>query len=166
MRRLFIVRHAKSHPAQIGLPDCERPLNSRGIHDASKMAHRLFERGVKIDHLMSSPALRARQTAEHFSYLLISVKQKMIENELYEAGVNDWLKMIRGLDASFSSVMMIGHNPSITELARRLGHPFSNVPTCAILDCQYNDENETGWRDFGKVTPMHIELDFPKKDLP
>lgn len=164
VRKLFVVRHAKSSWAQPGLADRERPLNPRGIRNAHEMAWRLHKRGVKITRLICSPARRARETAEHFAEVLdIPANRQSIEERLYEAGVDEWLRLIRGLDASLFSVMMIGHNPAITQLTNRLGHSTSNVPTCGILECQH----EKAWGDFGnendRMMGLKMELDFPKK---
>ena len=66
MKTLLLIRHAKSSWDDPGLSDYERPLNDRGKKDAPMMAERLYERGIKIDAFISSPARRARKTAEQF----------------------------------------------------------------------------------------------------
>ena len=64
MKTLLLIRHAKSSWDDPGLSDYERPLNERGKKDAPAMAEKLYERGIKIDAFVTSPARRARKTAE------------------------------------------------------------------------------------------------------
>jgi len=63
VKRLLIIRHAKTHPAQMGQKDFDRVLNDRGLQDAPRMAQRLVERGITIDAFISSTANRAYATA-------------------------------------------------------------------------------------------------------
>ena len=67
MKRLLVIRHAKTHPAQVGQKDFDRTLNERGQQDAPKMARRLIDRGIEIDGFYSSPAARAFATASYFA---------------------------------------------------------------------------------------------------
>ncbi len=66
MRELTLVRHAKSSWGEPSLSDIDRPLNERGLRDAPRMAEWLADRGAVYGAQLSSPALRARTTAQHF----------------------------------------------------------------------------------------------------
>ncbi|MBE0617968.1 MAG: histidine phosphatase family protein, partial [Proteobacteria bacterium] len=70
MKRLTLVRHAKSGHKDGSLPDFERPLSRRGKEDAPEMGRRLAARGVLPDALVTSPAKRARKTAEKIARAL------------------------------------------------------------------------------------------------
>jgi len=61
MKTLILIRHAKSSWDQPGLSDFDRPLNERGKKDAPVMAKRVKEKGIELDHLVSSPAKRAKK---------------------------------------------------------------------------------------------------------
>ncbi|MDA7510883.1 histidine phosphatase family protein [Verrucomicrobia bacterium] len=162
MKTLFLSRHAKSSWGQSGTPDHERPLNERGCRDAPAMARRLQKRGVRLDRLISSSAQRAQETASFFvEELEVPPEAFFLETALYGATAVDWLRLIQGLDESLDSVMMIGHNPTLTELANGLGRiDITNVPTCGILECRFSGDY---WANFGdQLGELEIEFDFPK----
>jgi phosphohistidine phosphatase len=66
MKTVLIVRHAKSSWSNVDLVDFDRPLNERGKKDAPMMAERMIQKKIKLDAIISSPARRARKTAEAF----------------------------------------------------------------------------------------------------
>ena len=78
MKTLFLIRHAKSSWDDIGLPDFERPLNERGKYDAPQMAKRIKDKKIEIDAFVSSPAKRARKTAEIFMDVYDENKKKLV----------------------------------------------------------------------------------------
>lgn len=162
MRTLYIVRHAKSSWGDPSLSDHDRPLNQRGRRDAPEMASRLKARGVKLDRLVVSSAQRAQETAAFFAEGLdVIAGQRETVSELYEASPEVWVRVIQGLDERWETVMMIGHNPTITVLANALGRvDIANVPTCGILECRYRGEY---WGNFGdQPSEMTVEFDYPK----
>lgn len=77
MKTLLLIRHAKSSWDDAAVADVDRPLNDRGRRDAPAMAKRLIKAGISIDRFVSSPARRARQTAELFAHEF-DVKEKKI----------------------------------------------------------------------------------------
>ncbi len=99
MKRVYLVRHAKSDWKRIGLADRDRPLNKRGKRDAPVMGQRLAARGVKPDLIVTSPAKRARKTAKVFAKELGYPKDEIVvEERVYEGGVEDLWDIIRGTD--------------------------------------------------------------------
>jgi phosphohistidine phosphatase len=162
MKKLFLVRHAKSSWENNNLKDIERPLNKRGERDAPFMGKLMKKNGVKSELILTSPAERALRTAVLVCKELgIKKKQLIIEKELYEAGRNDILKIIHKLDEEVSSVMLFSHNPGLSELAGFLtsGNIF-DMPTCGIvsLNCRISK--------WGELDNSNCELDFfdyPKK---
>ena len=115
MKTLLLIRHAKSSWDNAQLNDMLRPLNERGRRDAPDMARRLLKAAVKIDLFVSSPAKRARDTAELFirEYKRNANEIQFIP-ELYLASVQTFKEAIAGLDDANDSVAIFSHNPGIT----------------------------------------------------
>lgn len=162
MKRLTLVRHAKSSWKEMGLNDHDRPLNKRGKHDAPLMGKRLRGRGASPDLLLSSTAKRARKTAEVIAETIGYRPAAVAYDErLYLAGVDSLLAVIRGLDDEKDHVMLFGHNPGLTELANRLGDsPLENLPTCGVYSVELPIDH---WRHAGEL-PGRLRLyDYPKR---
>ena len=157
MIRLFLLRHAKSSWAQVGQRDHDRPLNERGRRDAPVLAERLEARGLGIQALLSSTALRARETAGFFGAAL--ELEPELDPNLYGAPARTLLgaASARGLDA----VMVVAHDPGMTVLAERLsGGAIAHMPTCAVAIFQWND---SGWDLPGLVDPDAWDFDAPSR---
>ena len=140
MRRLTLIRHAKSSWDDPALPDFERPLNARGERDAPEMARRLAAQLERPLKLISSPAVRARATAEAFAAAL-GLKPGVIafEPRLYETRADLLLRLVRALDDADAHVVLVGHNPALSELARTLADcPFDELPTCAVATLRFD----------------------------
>jgi phosphohistidine phosphatase len=161
MKTLFLVRHAKSSRDDPSLPDRDRPLDDRGRQDAPKMGKRLAKRDVKPDLLLSSPALRALTTAQLIAEE-VGYKHKEIvaDDRLYDSSADDLLAVIRALDKKLNSVMLFGHNPEFTDLAHRLSSEISDMPTCAVVEFNFDTK---AWSDVGELKPAKVVLDFPRK---
>lgn len=133
MRTLYIVRHAKSSWADTGTDDLDRPLNERGLHDASMMAERFNAKLEPVDLMMSSPAKRAITTANTFATALgIAAVQEI--TELYLASSHTLLSIIHRLPDGTRHAMLFGHNPGLSGLVEELaGNGPGDLPTCAIV---------------------------------
>lgn len=161
MKTLILVRHAKSSWGDFTLPDFERPLNERGKHDAPMMAKRLQDKGVKIDALVSSPAKRAKRTAQAFAEVLeINKDQIIFREELYMAGVEEFYKVIEQLDESIKNVAIFSHNPGITVFANMLQvAEIDEMPTCSLFAITTSSEK---WSKFRQSKKEFWFFDFPK----
>ena len=128
-KRLYLTRHAKSDWAQIGIDDVDRPLNERGKKDAPAMARNMKNLGYVIDHIISSHAKRAFETATCFlSHFPEAVLVK--EHQLYHADIDEIIHTCLELEAEVDNVMMVCHNPGITYFANVIcGANLNNVPT-------------------------------------
>ncbi len=162
MKTLFAVRHAKSswkHPA---LSDAERPLNHRGRHDAPLMADRLAARPDPPHHIVTSPAVRTRLTAEAMADALDIPREQIVEEDtLYLASVSELLSVIHHLDNAYHRVILVGHNPGLTDLVHGVtGAPIDNMPTCGIAVIEFDTD---AWARVGWVPARLREFDFPKK---
>ena len=161
MKTLFLVRHAKSSRNEPALPDKDRPLNDRGKRDAPKMGERLAKRDVSPDLILSSPAKRALKTAQifakKFGYKLADI---VVDERLYATGADELLHLIRKLGAKPKSVMLVGHNPELTELAHHLSSKITHLPTCAIAEFTIEAKS---WTTIGKDKPASVVLYTPEK---
>ena len=133
-KTLILVRHAKSSWNNPGLSDEERPLNTRGERDAPRMGDWLSATGIQPDLMVASPAQRARSTAVHIARALGRQDHSIvIDQQLYFTGVHGMLRAIEAVDDANVSLMMVGHNPVMTQLFNQLsGEQLSNMPTCGM----------------------------------
>src|SRR5687767_3331008 len=100
MKTLLLIRHAKSSWDDITMDDLDRPLNDRGKQNAPEMAHRILKKNIEIDAFITSPAKRAKKTAEFFAKEYGSGKKKIIvAQELYQATDEDFNKVITAADS-------------------------------------------------------------------
>jgi phosphohistidine phosphatase len=161
MKTLFLVRHAKSSRDDPTLADKDRPLNDRGKRDAPKMGKRLAKRRVKPDLILSSPAARALKTAEIIAKKLdYKRKNILVDDRLYAVEAGELLDVIRKLGDEVERVMLIGHNPELTELAHRLSSKITHMPTCAVAEFTFDAKS---WSRIGKDKPAQVALDYPKQ---
>ena len=160
MKTLFLVRHAKSSWDDPALPDRDRPVNERGLRDVAMMGKRLAKRNVKPDVILSSPAVRALTTAEHLAKALgIKRKDIVVIDRLYAAPAEALLDVIQGLGNAPECVMLVAHNPGLTELTHDFSSEITDMPTCAIAEFRFA---ASSWADIGKAEPAHVVFDFPK----
>jgi len=161
MKTLFLVRHAKSSWADAALPDKDRPLDSRGARDAAKMGKRLAKRDARPDVLLSSPAKRALATAQAIAKAIgFGLKDIMVDPRLYPGEDEELLDLIHELDGKLKRVMLIGHNPGLTELANRLSSEITHMPTCAIAELRFDTKS---WANVGRTQVAKVVLDTPKR---
>jgi len=161
MKTLFLVRHAKSSRDAPDLPDRDRPLNDRGLHEAPEMGRRLAVRKVKPDLILSSPALRALTTAQLVAAEVGYATQDIVADErLYACSAESLLSVVRELDNKLRSVMVFGHNPEMSQLVSGLSDDNLDMPTCAVAEFLYDSES---WGDIGAIAATRLTLDTPKK---
>lgn len=162
MKSLLIIRHAKSDQTFPG-NDFERPLNERGKADAPVMAKRLLDKKMKIDSFVSSPAKRAKKTAELFvkEYGLLS-DDVVFVSALYHAQPTIFYEVIKGLPDEFNSVAVFSHNPGITYFVNSLvpSVRIDNMPTCGVFAVEVDIKN---WALFEKAKKELLFFDYPKK---
>lgn len=161
MKILYLIRHAKSDWSIGHLSDIDRPLNERGYGDAHKMSLILKEKKVFPDLIISSPAVRAISTALIFCRTLnYDPKTILINKNLYNTSVKDYLKSISEINDQHNIVFLFGHNPTITNTANTLTNAMTEeMPTCAIAGMQSEAEN---WEAFSKNINGLTYFDIPK----
>ncbi len=160
MKTLLLVRHAKSSWDDPALGDRARPLNDRGRRDALKMGARLARRGVRPDLILSSPATRARATAESIAGELGYERGRIAADErLYAADPDQLLAVIRQFDDAAKCVLLVGHNPELTALAHRFADTIAHMPTCAVAEFTFD---ASSWTDVGRSRPLGVTFERPK----
>ena len=165
MKTLILVRHGKSSWDHAGLSDFDRPLSSRGLRDAPKMARRLRHLGAKPDVIISSPARRALATAEIFAEELgLDIDRLHREPRIYEASTGTLLDIVQELHDSWDCVLLVGHNPGFTTLTRALvGAGPDNIPTGAYAIISLDADE---WLSVSEGGGQDLVFDFPKNPDP
>jgi phosphohistidine phosphatase len=139
LKTLYIARHAKSSWDDPSLSDFERPLNKRGKRDAPFMAGILACRGESPELILSSPAERAKKTAEIYHHYLGG--KLRFEDGIYEATAMRLFYLVQEAFQEANSVMIVGHNPGLTELNDYLSDiPIFNIPTAGVVALEFRNE--------------------------
>ncbi len=137
-KTLYIARHAKSSWDDAVQNDQNRPLNTRGLREAPQMADKLAELGVRPDWILSSPALRARTTAEIYQAVLGGTLR--VDDRIYEASLSSLIYLVQEAFERTDRLMIVGHNPGLTELNERLGGPeIYNLPTAGVSAIAFDE---------------------------
>ena len=162
MKTLYLLRHAKSSWGDRELTDQDRPLNSRGLTDIPKMSARLREKSA-VQAIISSTAVRAFSTAKLMGEGIgIPAESVSSKAEMYLSGPLKLLEVVRQLDDMLTEVMLVGHNPTITEFVNSMtGGNISNVPTCGLVTLKLNGDT---WTEAAFDEAKLIEFDYPKKE--
>ncbi|MHA1538630.1 MAG: SixA phosphatase family protein [Alphaproteobacteria bacterium] len=148
MKRLFLMRHAKSSWDDLAFSDFDRPLAERGREACLRLARYLRGTELPIDLVLCSGAARARETWERIAGALAQRVPVEYEDALYMAGPGSLLARLRGLDPALNTVLLVAHNPDVEILAQQLcrrggGEPLARLevkyPTGGLaeiaLDC-------------------------------
>jgi phosphohistidine phosphatase len=134
MKRLFLLRHAKSSRKDTSLADHDRPLAGRGRRASKAMGEYAHDHAIEPALVLCSSATRARQTLDGVAPGLGNSPEVRIESELYEASATGLLSRLQRVADSVPSVMLIGHNPSMERLALDLAN---GGPKLADLDDKF-----------------------------
>jgi len=147
MKKINLLRHAKSSWKNVLLDDIHRPLNQRGISSCELMASPIMDTGCEFINVFCSPAVRAQSTIELLSRGIPTIKVHwQTDEKLYcfdSASLHFWFA---ALDESVSEVMIIGHNPAMTDFCNGLCTiHINNIPTCGYA--QLTAHTDFKWRD-------------------
>lgn len=127
MRRLIILRHSKTEPAGGPKRDSDRVLVERGRRDAAATAHYFVSRGHTCGLVLCSTSARTRETLSIFQPVACPGARVEFREDLYLAEAPDILSVLRSLDDKVTSVMVVGHNPGLAELALTMCMPPLSV---------------------------------------
>ncbi|MFN2515050.1 MAG: histidine phosphatase family protein [Pyrinomonadaceae bacterium] len=129
MKSLLLLRHAKSSMKDTGLQDFDRTLNGGGKKDAETIGSFIKKKKVVPDLLLSSPAVRARETVETVVKVAKLTSELRYDQRIYEAGPLRLLEIVSQIEAERSLVLLVGHNPGIEDLLELLTDRVEHMAT-------------------------------------
>ena len=132
MKTLFVLRHAKSSWEDPDLADFDRPLNDRGTTSAPFMGGLMANNGLSPDVILSSPAVRARETAKLAKEGGDLDAEIRYDERIYEASPAMLRQVVGDVGEEFRSVMIVGHNPGMEGFIRFLTGKLEPMPTAAL----------------------------------
>ncbi|MGH2579279.1 MAG: SixA phosphatase family protein [Actinomycetota bacterium] len=164
---LFLLRHAKSSWGDPSIDDHDRPLAPRGRRSAAKIADYATKKGIRPNLIICSSAIRARQTLERIAPSLGRDAEIHIERSLYGATEDRLLERLHALPDEVDSVMMIGHNPGVQDLALLLA---SEGPLRTLLDAKFPTAGlatlafgRVGWKDLDSESGELVDFVVPRR---
>jgi phosphohistidine phosphatase len=162
MKTLYIVRHAKSSWNTIDIPDEQRPLMEKGKKRTKKVIDYLHENHIKVDYIISSHAVRAHETARILAHgLKYPVENIKIDSHIYYADGDSILNQFYDLPDSYDSVMIVGHNPSLTDFVNLfLKTPIENLPTSGVVSFSFETDH---WEKVPVASRKTNFILFPKE---
>ncbi|MEI7663215.1 MAG: histidine phosphatase family protein [Bacteroidota bacterium] len=142
MKTLYLVRHAKASWEEPGVSDADRPLIPKGLKKTKLIVDFLLKRETVIDLMISSPAVRAYETAKIIAagldYPLNRIKT---DRKIYDGYYDRILDIIYGTSNEVNSLMIFGHNPTITQLANLFLHPgIESMSTSCVVCLTFNTD--------------------------
>jgi phosphohistidine phosphatase len=166
MKRLYLLRHAKSSWDDPTLADHDRPLAPRGRRAAKVMAKHLGRKGIAPELVLCSPSRRTRQTLTRIAPSMGKSADVQFEPGLYAASAPVLLEVLHEVPDEVESVMLIGHNPGIQDLALSLARAGSKsarvrskFPTAALATLEHNGS----WRELAPGSAELVSFVKPKE---
>lgn len=145
-KTIFLIRHSKATREYSQINDSDRPLTEKGCHDTEKMSLILKDHTNSVDLILTSTAVRAYASALIYSkHLGYHPNNIQLEKNLYMTGSKDMLAILKNLDESVNSVIMIAHNPGLERLVKLLTGTESlhfSTSGIAMLDSKIRNWNE------------------------
>lgn len=169
MPTLFLLRHAKSSWDDPTVPDHERPLAPRGVRGAKQIAEHLSSGGIRPELVLCSSARRTRETLALVRAALGTRVDVRIDDGLYEADASRLIDRLRRVESQADSVMLVGHNPGLQDLAALLAgggdedamtQLHRKFPTAALATL---DTGPTAWDELGPRCASLRSLVTPKR---
>ena len=166
MKRLTLMRHGDAQWKDPEVADFARPLNRRGNSEAEAMGRRLAELNLVPDLIISSPARRAQQTADLVAREmgLRTPRSIRYEESLYLAGVHEILKLARAMGPRVPHLLIIGHNPGISELVHLLAPSpdMGGLATAAFCSITFDTHQ---WTAVGPASKRDVVNETPPARL-
>lgn len=160
MKKLLILRHAKSSWEDASLVDFDRPLNERGERDAPFMGKILAERGITPDLIISSPAERAKRTVELVKEAAGWAVPVRFDERVYEASEHTLFSIVQGLSDTVSTCVLSGHNPGMEGIIRSLTGTSAEMPTASLAIIEFD---VAAWSDVEPDCGSLVEVMRPKE---
>ena len=155
-RTSYLLRHAKAASAAAGVRDHDRELTGRGRREAAALGAGYAGGPDLPDLVVTSTAARAVQTAALWAQAAGVPERRITRRQgIYLAEPGSVLELIRGLDQGLQRVLLVGHNPTFSELATKLSGRFIALPTCAMAVLCIEGE----WAGAGAATARLLRID-------
>lgn len=152
MKTLYLMRHARASKDVYGITDIDRPLLLEGVEDSQRISERLKDMKVIVRHIVSSPAKRAIETATIVAKSFgISRESILIYDELYKPDIPAFEDCIFSLPDDWDHVMLVSHNPGISDFSDSLIEFEESMSTGSIISISFNMER---WINLYASPPM------------
>ena len=160
MKSLILIRHSKSSWKDLSLTDFNRPLNRRGKSDGPLIASYLRNRITTVDYLHSSSSVRTFETSKYFINQ-IKFGKIQYDDSLYHCSSSSLLNIIMNYSDDYQSVMVIAHNPGLTNLINNITNiSLDNLPTTGLVEIEFKINH---WSNISSENSNVIDLKFPKQ---
>ncbi|MGB6328076.1 MAG: histidine phosphatase family protein [Halarcobacter sp.] len=143
MKTLYILRHAQKDESNPEQYDYDVPLTKKGEQDSEALGDKLKEKKILPDLIVSSPAIRARQTAEIVASLIGYKKGVMYNEVIYQAFLHEIIESITYTFDTIDSLMVVGHNPSLTALAITYAGLKEEMPMASLVKIDFDCDSWT-----------------------
>lgn len=162
MKTIYLLRHAKSSQKYPEIDDFERPLSKKGRESIAIMGKLLNDLNASPGLIITSPANRAAMTARSIAGMINYQLDKIeYREDIYLSDKDTLLEVIKNVKNSFKSVMLVGHNPGLTELANHLNdEKVEDIPTCGVCCLEFNSRY---FRDIAAGSGKMKFFEYPKK---
>lgn len=163
MKTLLLLRHAKSSWEYPELSDLERPLNQRGKKDAPNMGKWLKNNIEVPDLVLSSPSVRTLATISKVGHEWgLSGHSYQTDHRLYHASPNVLEQIVRTCESDIKNLLLVGHNPGLTEFANLLcpNQAVVNIPTCGVYGIRFKTDT---WKNLSPQNATFLFFQYPKK---
>ncbi len=164
MKRLYLIRHAKSSKDTTGINDRERPLNERGKKEARQIGKLLKKRGISVQAVYTSPAKRAFDTARAIARKIGFPRKKIkVVNALYYSNIPKLLKVIKNIDDTVGSAVIFGHNPEFFNLVNYFSaRLIQEFPPCGAFGIDFSVDS---WKKVARKKGKIVFAHSPENDL-
>ncbi len=168
MKRLAILRHAKSSWDQAGLDDFQRPLNGRGRKAARRMGREMKRRGIAFDLVLASPATRVRETIEGVAQEYPGFDRNLrFEESIYLADSSTLIDLVHAFPDEIETALIVGHNPGLERLvlqltrdSERRSRVAEGYPTAALALIEFAPDR---WQSVEPGSGDLVELILPRE---
>ena len=159
-KTLYLLRHARTLEKMSDQKDIDRELNSIGLQNSTRMGINFSKKQVEFDIIITSPAVRARTTASLIAEQIAYNTSKIhVNDEIYEASVRSLLKVVNQFKDEWDSVLIVGHNPSVTYLAEYLTNAeIGDMTTCGVVKIEFNIDS---WVEASEGLGTLISYEYP-----
>jgi phosphohistidine phosphatase len=161
-RELLIMRHGKSDWSDPLAADINRPLKKRGTRNARRMGLLMRDEHLLPDLIITSPATRARRTAEELAAATGYTGKIEEERSFYPGGPEDYIRALRGVATKHRRVLVVGHNPGLEWLLERLTGTDAILPTAALARILFSIDH---WRELTEQTRGELKNVWRPREL-